>query len=126
MSLPGDQRSALRAFLDSEAAGGVLLMAAAAAALVVANGPLAESYHALIHAETGPVLSPKLGPMTVHLWINDALMAVFFLLVGLEVKREWYDGQLATPEARRLPMIAAASGMAQPRASAGSPPATAR
>ena len=47
-------------------------------------------------------------------WIADALMALFFLLVGLEVKREWYDGQLATPEARKLPMVAAAFGMAVP------------
>jgi NhaA family Na+:H+ antiporter len=85
---------------------GLLLMAAAAAALVIANSALASSYVAL--------LDTYLGPLTIHYWIADALMAVFFLLVGLEVKREWYDGQLATPEARRLPMIAAAAGMAVP------------
>ncbi|WP_344705395.1 Na+/H+ antiporter NhaA [Sphingomonas swuensis] len=91
---------------SNERTAGLVLMAAAAAALVVANSPLAEAYRQLLHAEV--------GPLSVHYWIADALMAVFFLLVGLEVKREWYDGQLATPEARRLPMIAAAAGMAVP------------
>ena len=106
--------SALRRFLDSEAAGGILLMAAAALALIVANGPFGALYQHVLHAQIGPVLTPKLGPMTVHLWINDALMAVFFLLVGLEIKREFVDGRLATWSQRRLPMLAAASGMAVP------------
>jgi NhaA family Na+:H+ antiporter len=106
--------SALRAFLRSEAAGGVVLMGAAALALVVANSPLAEAYRRFLHLETGPVLSSKLGPMTLHLWINDGLMAVFFLLVGLEIKREFVDGRLSTWERRRLPVIAAAVGMAMP------------
>ncbi|HEU0134937.1 MAG TPA: Na+/H+ antiporter NhaA, partial [Allosphingosinicella sp.] len=77
-------RSALRDFLGSEAAGGILLMGAAALALIVANSPFAEAYGRFLHLETGPALSPKLGPMTIHLWINDGLMAIFFLLVGLE------------------------------------------
>jgi NhaA family Na+:H+ antiporter len=109
-------RSALRDFLKSEAAGGIVLMAAAAMALIVANSPLAGAYQHLLHLETGPLLSPKLGPMTLHLWINDALMAVFFLLVGLEIKREFVDGRLSTWERRRLPVIAAAVGMAVPAA----------
>jgi NhaA family Na+:H+ antiporter len=107
-------RSALRAFLESEAAGGLVLMAAAALALILANSSLGDLYRHLIHAETGPVLTPKLGPMTVHLWINDALMAVFFLLVGLEIKREFVDGRLSTWSQRRLPVIAAGAGMAVP------------
>ena len=81
-------------------------MAAAALALLIANSPFGPAYHDLLHS--------YVGPLTIHYWIADALMAVFFLLVGLEVKREWYDGQLATPDARRLPMIAAAAGMAVP------------
>ncbi|HEY0112178.1 MAG TPA: Na+/H+ antiporter NhaA [Allosphingosinicella sp.] len=108
--------SALRRFLGSEAAGGILLIGAALAALAAANSPWGEAYRHLLHLETGPALSPKLGPMNVHLWVNDGLMAVFFLLVGLEIKREFVDGRLSTWERRRLPIIAAAVGMAVPAA----------
>ncbi|MBB3912143.1 Na+/H+ antiporter NhaA [Sphingomonas desiccabilis] len=112
---PHSPRSALREFLKSEAGGGVLLIAAAALAMLVANLPgLSESYFHLLHWTTGPVLSPKYGPMTVHLWINDGLMAIFFLLVGLEIKREFVDGRLATWQHRRLPVVAAAAGMVVP------------
>lgn len=107
-------RSALRGFLDNEAAGGILLMAAAAFAIFVANGPLGALYHQALHEPIGPVLVEKLGPMTPHLWINDGLMAVFFLLVGLEIKREFIDGRLSTWSQRRLPCIAAAAGMVVP------------
>lgn len=111
----GPQRSALRAFLNSEAAGGIILIGAAALAMVVANMPgLSTGYFDLLHAQTGPVISPKYGPMTVHLWINDAMMAIFFLLVGLEIKREFVDGRLSTWEHRRLPVVAAAAGMVAP------------
>jgi NhaA family Na+:H+ antiporter len=107
--------SALRDFLHSEAAGGIVLMAAAALAMLAANVPgVAEEYFHFLHLETGPVISPKYGPMTVHLWINDALMALFFLLVGLEIKREFVDGRLASWERRRLPVVAAAAGMVAP------------
>ncbi|ARS28453.1 Na+/H+ antiporter NhaA [Sphingomonas sp. KC8] len=108
------ESSALRNFLKSEAAGGMLLMAAAALAMIVANSSWAEAYFHLLHLQTGPVLSDKLGPMTIHLWINDALMAVFFLLVGLEIKREFVDGHLATWKDRGLPIVAAAGGMIVP------------
>lgn len=106
--------SALRKFLESEAAGGILLMLAAALAIVVANSPLYDLYHHFLHEVKGPVLSDKIGPMTPHLWINDGLMAIFFLLVGLEIKREFVDGRLNTWERRRLPVLAAAVGMAVP------------
>ncbi len=104
----------MRQFLRSESAGGLLLIAAAVLAMVVANSPLAWTYFHALHLESGPVLSAKLGPMTPHLWINDGLMALFFLLVGLEIKREFLDGHLSTWADRRLPFIAAAAGMAVP------------
>ncbi len=107
-------RSAMRQFLRSEAAGGLLLIAAAALAMIVANSPLGWAYFNVLHLESGPVLTAKLGPMTPHLWINDGLMALFFLLVGLEIKREFLDGHLSTWADRRLPFIAAAAGMAVP------------
>ena len=108
------RKSALRAFLSSGAAGGILLMVAAALAMIIANSVFAQDYTHLIHAVIGPELTPKLGPMTIHLWINDGLMAIFFLLVGLEIKREFVDGHLSTWADRRLPMIAAAAGMIVP------------
>ncbi|GAA4768777.1 Na+/H+ antiporter NhaA [Stakelama sediminis] len=107
-------QSALRSFLRSEAAGGIVLIVAAIAAMVVANIPgISEEYFHLLHAELGPTFKPG-HPMTIHLWINDGLMAVFFLFVGLEIKREFVDGRLATWERRRLPVIAAAAGMVFP------------
>src|SRR5215213_9541263 len=98
--------SALRALLKSEAGGGLVLMAAAAAAVVIANSPLAEAYFGLLKTYV-------LGLSILH-WINDALMAVFFLLVGLEIKREMLDGQLSTWPRRMLPGIAALGGMVVP------------
>src|SRR5919199_384252 len=98
--------SMLRDLLDNEASGGLVLMAAAALALAVANSPLAPAYFGALHAH--------LGPLSVSHWINDGLMAVFFLLLGLEIKREILDGQLATWPRRALPGIAAAGGMAVP------------
>jgi NhaA family Na+:H+ antiporter len=99
-------RSALRSFLDSEAAGGIVLMVVAALALVVANSPLAPFYFEALHV--------YVGGLSVQHWINDALMAVFFLLVGLEIKREFLDGQLSTWPRRILPGVAALGGMAAP------------
>ncbi|WP_051503985.1 Na+/H+ antiporter NhaA [Sphingomonas jaspsi] len=98
-----------------EKRAGIVLIAAAALALIVANSPVANTYHHLLEWKVGPVM-PRFGQMSVHYWIADGLMAIFFLLVGLEVKREWYDGRLSTPAERRLPFIAAAAGMALPAA----------
>lgn len=107
--------SALRDFLKSEASGGIFLIAAAALAMILANLPgVSELYFEALHLETGPTLSAAHGPMTVHLWINDGLMAIFFLLVGLEIKREFVDGRLASWERRRLPIVAAIAGMVVP------------
>jgi Na+:H+ antiporter, NhaA family len=103
----------LQATQREERNAGLLLIAASAAALLVANSGLAEPYHHLLEARLGPAM-PRFGSLSVHQWVADGLMAIFFLLVGLEVKREWYDGQLATPAERRLPILAAAAGMIVP------------
>ncbi len=104
----------MRASKDNhERNAGLMLIAAAGAALLLANGPWADAYHHLLETRVGPVM-PRHGVMNIHQWIADALMAVFFLLVGLEVKREWYQGRLASAAERRLPIIAAAAGMAAP------------
>jgi NhaA family Na+:H+ antiporter len=103
---PNVHPTAFRRFIDSESSGGIILMVASAAALIVANSPFATSYFAL--------LKVYVGPLNVSHWINDALMAVFFLLVGLEIKREFVDGQLSTWPRRVLPGVCAAGGMAVP------------
>jgi len=102
----GKPRSLLREFLDSSASGGIVLMAAAALALVVANSPLAATYFDALHVYVG-------GLSVLH-WINDGLMAVFFLIVGLEIKREVLDGQLSSWSRRILPGTAALGGMLVP------------
>jgi NhaA family Na+:H+ antiporter len=98
--------AALRRLLASEAGGGVVLMASAAAALIVANSALGPAYFRALEA--------YVGPLSLLHWINDALMALFFLLVGLEIKREMIGGELASWRRRALPGLAAAGGMIAP------------
>jgi len=106
--------SALRAFLHHEASGGYVLMATAALALVVANSPLSEAYFAALKTEFGFAIGAfHLSESLLH-WINDGLMAVFFLLVGLEIKREVLDGQLSKPSRVILPGVAALGGILVP------------
>ena len=100
--------SFIRRFISSEASGGFVLMGTAVLALIVANSPLAETYFR--------VLASYVGGLSVLHWINDALMAVFFLMVGLEIKREVLTGQLSTWPQRVLPGIAALGGMIMPAA----------
>lgn len=100
--------SIARSFFSNEAAGGLTLMFVAALALLIANSSLAPVYFDVLHRYV-------FGLSVLH-WINDALMAVFFLLVGLEIKRELLDGQLATWSRRALPGIAALGGMIVPAA----------
>ena len=98
--------------LGGEAGAGVVLIVAAFAAMIAANSPLAHAYHGLFHDSLSATPIAKLS--SLHLWINDALMAVFFFTVGLEIKREVLDGELSSPARRRLPVLAAAAGMAAP------------
>jgi NhaA family Na+:H+ antiporter len=108
--------SAIQRFLSWEAAGGLTLVAAAAAAIVWANSPLADLYEAVLRTPAAVQLGGFQIAKPLLLWINDGLMAVFFLLVGLEIKRELLEGELARPGAVALPGIAAASAMAVPAA----------
>lgn len=96
----------IRDFFKMESAGGIILVIAAAIAMFVANSPLNEMYQGVLH-------SYVLG-MSVSHWINDGLMAVFFLLIGLEVKRELLEGALKSKETAIFPAIAAVGGMLAP------------
>lgn len=102
---------AVRLF-GGEAGAGLLLIAVAVLALLLANSPWAQPWHALWHHSLPITPIPRLS--SLHAWVNDGLMAVFFFVVGLEIKREVLDGELAQPAQRRLPVLAAALGMAVP------------
>ena len=107
-------RAMIREFLQFETIGGLLLFAAAALALIVENSPLHVLYDKLL---TVPVMV-QIGEFIILkpmlLWINDGLMALFFLLIGLEIKREIFEGQLTTREQISLPVIAALGGVILP------------
>jgi NhaA family Na+:H+ antiporter len=111
---PPPRPSFLQAFLRSEALGGYVLMAAALAALIIANSPAAPLYFDVLGSKLGFQAGPIVLHETVLHWINDGLMAVFFLLVGLEIKREVLDGQLRGVSRIVLPGIAALGGMVAP------------
>lgn len=102
----------VRALFVGDASAGVLLILVAAAAMLAANSPFAAEYKELFYGELRFTPIAKLDDL--HLWINDGLMAIFFFVVGLEVKREMITGSLSDPAARRLPMVAAAAGMIAP------------
>ena len=101
-------------FFKTEAAGGILLVGCASAALIAANSGWAHAYHALWETRLTLGAGNHELSLTVHQWINDGLMAVFFLLVGLEIKREILAGELASPRQAALPIAAAIGGMVVP------------
>lgn len=105
---------AFKKFLKLESAGGIILMATALLAMIVANSPASFYYDLLLNT---PV-EVKVGALEIAkpllLWINDGLMAVFFFLVGLELKRELIEGELSEPKNIVLPAIGAVGGMAAP------------
>jgi len=101
-------------FLKKESAGGIVLMIAAALALVIANSPLAASYFGLLDIPVVAGIGGGVIDKPLLLWINDGLMAIFFFLVGLEVKREALIGQLNSWNKASLPLMAAIGGMALP------------
>jgi NhaA family Na+:H+ antiporter len=101
-----DMDSFIRNFFKNDSAGGILLVVATAAAMILANSGFSDLYLGFLHT--------KIVGMSLSHWINDGLMAVFFLLIGLEVKRELLEGALKTRESAILPAIAAVGGMLVP------------
>lgn len=105
---------ALERFIHIEAVSGLVLLTAAAIALIWANSSWAHSYHELWHMPLGITIGDFTFSRTLHFWINDALMTVFFLVVGMEVRREIHDGALASFQLAALPVIAALGGVMVP------------
>jgi len=112
--MPVPTPPAFQRFFHTEAIGGILLVFCGAAALVVANSPWADAYTHLweMRVALGPIDRPL--SLTLHQWINDGLMAVFFLLVGLEITRELVAGELSSPRQAALPIAGAIGGMVVP------------
>ncbi|MDO8390770.1 MAG: Na+/H+ antiporter NhaA [Actinomycetota bacterium] len=106
--------SPLRDFLVTESAGALLIAVGAAAALVWANSPWAASYESFWSSRFSITAAGHTLDLDVRHWLNDGLMTVFFLVVGLEIKREMTDGHLATRRSAALPMVAAVGGMVVP------------
>lgn len=105
---------AVRDFLRLEAAGGIVLAGAALAALILANSPLSYLYEQFLAIPGAVVVGELEIRKPLLLWLNDGWMAVFFFLVGLEIKRELVEGELSDLRASALPVIGAAGGMAVP------------
>lgn len=101
-------------FIKDESFSGVLLFIATIAAVIVANSALSESYFALWNMALGVTLGGHTISMDLMHWINDGLMALFFLMVGLEIKRELLIGELSSVQKASFPIIAAIGGMAIP------------
>jgi NhaA family Na+:H+ antiporter len=109
-------RTALADFFRLEASGGILLIGAAALALLCANTPLEEFYDGFRELPVAIVFGELQIAKPLLLWINDGLMAIFFLLVALEIKREALSGQLSSRDQLALPLLCAAAGVAVPAA----------
>ena len=107
-------RRLVRQFIDLEASSGLILMGAAVLALLIANSPISHWYDALLDVPAEVRIGPLEVAKPLLLWINDGLMAIFFLLVGLEVKREIREGELSEPARVVLPGVAAVGGIAVP------------
>ena len=103
-----------RHFLHLESSGGVFLVLATIIALILANSPAAELVADFWHAHAVVQVGPVTVDETLHHWINDALMSVFFLVAGLEIKRELVAGELRDPKRAALPAVAAIGGMVVP------------
>ena len=105
---------ALDRFFSHEASGGILLMLSALAAMIVANSALSGLYESVLGAKLSILINGEGLSKPLILWINDGLMAIFFFLIGLELKREILEGKLKNPSDIILPGVAAIGGMALP------------
>jgi NhaA family Na+:H+ antiporter len=103
-----------QAFAENRMAGGILLLVCTAVALLWANSRWADSYAALWHTNLTISLAGRTLSHDLHFWVNDLLMAVFFFVVGLEIKREVLVGELASPRQAALPIVAALGGVVVP------------
>lgn len=101
-------------FIHIEAASGVVLLAAAAIALIWANSPVAGSYHAFWHLPVSFGIGAFAFSQSLHFWINDGLMTIFFLVVGMEIRREIHEGALSRMDQAMLPVAAAVGGVIVP------------
>ena len=116
-ALPGRRLPrSVRVFLETEASGGILLLAAALVALVWANSPWSASYQSLWHTDITVNFGRYVLEGDLHHWVNDALMVVFFFVVGLEIKGELVHGKLRDPRTAAMPAFAALGGMIVPAA----------
>jgi NhaA family Na+:H+ antiporter len=106
--------SALERFLHVEAVSGIVLLLAAGSALLWANSPAGHSYHSLWELPLTFSLGPFSISQSLHFIVNDALMSVFFLVVGMEIRREIYQGSLAHLRVAALPLAAALGGIVVP------------
>jgi NhaA family Na+:H+ antiporter len=104
----------LKEFLKLESSAGITLMLATAAALIVSNSPLTSYYTQFLDTRVAVIFGALVLDKPLLLWINDGLMAVFFLLIGLELKREIMEGELSNKEQLVLPLLAAVGGFAVP------------
>src|SRR6516164_9811309 len=103
-------------FVQTEAIGGLLLLVSAVAAIAAANSAWSGAYHRFWSTPIVIGTPNHTLTLTLHAWINDGLMAVFFLLVGLEIKRQLVAGELSLPRQAALPIAAAVGGMIVPAA----------
>lgn len=103
-----------REFLQSGSAGGVILLCCVVISLLIANSPLGVGFERLLASEWGVQTEQLHLRYSTLLWINDGLMAIFFLMVGLEIKRELVEGELSSPRKAALPIIAAIGGVVVP------------
>jgi NhaA family Na+:H+ antiporter len=106
----------IQEFLKLEAASGLVLFAAAILAMVLANSPLSPAYAAMLQTQASVSIGNFAIAKPILLWVNDGLMAIFFLLIGLEVKREILEGELSDRSKAALPVAAAIGGMIVPSA----------